>query len=124
VTASNYRVFFFGSLFLISAWYFAVAHLLRSASAAVDDCDGVIERMTTRFGRQMSKAAFWALFAVGLLINLAIGVPMTVLATYHTLFQRIEVSTLDYLLGRFPNAQQDIQRFCCTCGGSGRVGAS
>jgi hypothetical protein len=123
VTASNYRAFFYGCLFLISAWYVAIAHLFRSVPAALDNFDSVIDRMTKRFGTQTSKATFWVLFAFGLVINLAIGVPMTVLAIYHTVFQRIEVSTLDYLLDRFPNTHKEIQRFCCTCGHSGRVGA-
>jgi hypothetical protein len=117
-------VFFFGCLFLLSSWFLAMAHLLRSIPAALDDFDAVIARMTKRFGTQTSRTTFWIIFAFGVVLNRAVGVPMTVLVVYHTLFQRMEVSTLDYILDRFPNAPRELQHFCCARGESGRVGGS
>jgi hypothetical protein len=124
VTSANYRAFFFGCLFLFSAWSLAIAHLIRSTPAAIADFGAVIARMTKRFGTQMSKTTFWVVLAFGLLLNLGVGIPMTVLVVYHTLFQRMEVSTIDYLLDRFPNASKELQPFCCAPAESGRVGGS
>jgi hypothetical protein len=124
VTQSNYTAFFWGCLLLLTAWYIGIVHLIWSAFAFRADSDSVISRMTSRFRIQTSKSAFWILFGVGMLINLGISIPMTFLVGYHTFFQRIGVTTWDYLLRHFQNAPQELPHFCCSCSGSARVEAS
>jgi palmitoyltransferase len=114
VTASNYAAFFYGCLCLLAAWYLAVAYHVRAALAFRGREDAVLRRLAARFGRA-SEPAFWALLAAGLAINCGVGAPMTVLVAYHTFFQRICVSTWDYIKDRFPNAAQNLQRFWCPC---------
>jgi hypothetical protein len=122
VTSSNYVIFFYGCMFLLSAWYLAIAHLIWSAVAFRDTQDEVLSRMTERLNGNVSEEMFWIFVGVGLLINLGVGVPMTVLVVYHTYFQRICVSTFDYIKGRFPNTAQNLQSFCCPCSRRVRVG--
>jgi palmitoyltransferase len=122
VTASNYVAFFYGCMFLLSAWYLAIAHLIRSMIAFPGTREEVLGRLTERFGMETSELAYWILAVFGLVINLGIGGPMTALVAYHTYFQRICVSTYDFLKKRFPNAAQNLQPFCCSCSPRVRVG--
>jgi hypothetical protein len=123
VTGSNYFSFFFGCLFLTSTWYIGIAHLMRTIPAFRADSDAVLARLGARFGREVSKTAFWVLFALGVVINFGVAVPMTVLVTYHVYFQERCISTYDYLTNNFADAPGKLQSFCLGQKGSTRVAA-
>jgi palmitoyltransferase len=119
VTASNYSVFFYGCLFLLCAWFFAIAHLIHSAVTFVRSKETVLAQVTARLKLPTSELAFWVLLGFGVIINLGSAIPMTGLVLYHSYFQRMKISTYQYIKNRRLKSEQNV---CCGCSRNVRVG--
>jgi hypothetical protein len=79
--------------------------------------------MGDRFGNQISTAAFWVLWTVGLAVNLGVGVPMTVLVAYHVFFQQRSISTYNYLTNNYSESPSRLQSFCWMAGNRMKIAA-
>ncbi|OHT00540.1 DHHC zinc finger domain containing protein [Tritrichomonas foetus] len=114
VTESNYFVFFFGCLFLISTAIVGLSQLIVSGIEFHNHSADVLLRMTNYYHRNVSKLTFWILFCVAVVIDLIVLCPMMVLTVYHIYFQKLNISTYDYIIKNFSKSPQKLQSFCCS----------
>lgn len=117
VTESNYTTFYFGCLFLESTMIIGLVHCFISLVKFLQNEDVVLKRMSDYYNRPTSKLAFWILLILCILLDFGIATPMTVLIIYHVFFQRINVSTYDYLIKNYGKVPK-IQKFLCGSKGS------
>lgn len=121
VTKSNYYVFFFGCLFFVSTALIGLAHLFVTCNEFRHHRNNIFQRQKDYYKRNTSKAAFWVLFAISIITYLAILTPMLTLVIYHIYYQRLNISTFDYLIKNYERYPQKLQSFWCAPSSTHRV---
>lgn len=114
VTQSNYLVFFFGCLFLVSTALLGLSHLFVTCNEYRSHQQNLLQRLKDYYHRKTSKKVFWGIFAISLLVYLAILAPMLTLVIYHIYFQRMNISTYDHIIRNYEKYPQKLQSFWCT----------
>lgn len=103
VTISNYSEFFYGTLFLISAFVIALIHIFISGKDFRKNRDAILQRMSFYLHTNIDQVKFWIILGSSAFLHVGLIVPLTVLIVFHVYFQKINVSTFDYLSNRMSN---------------------
>ncbi|OHS98521.1 zinc finger protein DHHC domain containing protein [Tritrichomonas foetus] len=113
VTKSNYYIFFFGCLFLVSSAFIGLVQLIIYAAIYRKNKDMFISNASAYYHIQFNVIAFWVLFGVAVLFYLGLAIPMMVLIIYHVFFQVNGISTYDYIMDNISRFPQRLSKFSC-----------
>ena len=114
ITISNYQSFFYGLLFLISALVIAIVHLVYTAVKYSSQKEQIFNRMETFFHHKVNAIIFWIFFSLSSLLHLGLFAPLSTLIGFHVFFQRLNISTFNFILKNYADITPNLKSFCLT----------
>ena len=114
VTKSNYYIFFFGCLFLVSSAIIGLAQLIVYAATFKTNKQTYLTQAALYYNtNNFSEVVFWVIYGISSLFYLGLIIPMMVLIIYHMFFQVNGISTYDYIMDNISRFPQRLSRFSC-----------
>lgn len=113
VTKSNYYIFFFGCLLLVTSAIVGMAQLVTYAITYKKNKDIYLTSATKYLKQKMTPVVFWIVYSVSFAFYLGLAIPMMVLIIYHIFFQVNGISTYDYIMDNISKFPQRLTHFSC-----------
>lgn len=122
VTKSNYFVFFFGCLFLVTSAIMGIVQLIIIAIKYKTNYPDYIKRLSAYYEKDLTRTIFWVIYGITFAFDIGLAIPMSVLICYHIFFQLNGITTYDYIMDNITQFPQRLRKFACISKDKKRIG--
>lgn len=113
VTQSNYYIFFFGCLLLVTSAVIGMIQLIVYGATYKKNKNIYFSSAKKYLKQKMTPVVFWIVYGVSFAFYLGLAIPMMVLIIYHIFFQVNGISTYDYIMDNINKFPQRLAHFSC-----------
>ena len=113
VTQSNYLIFFFGCLFLVTSAIIGMVQLIIYGAKYKQNKEIYFSSASKYLKQNVNSVTFWVIYAISIGFYLGLAIPMMVLIIYHVFFQVNGISTYDYIMDNISKFPQRLTHFSC-----------